>query len=405
MNIEVAVVAIAKDEGAYIHEWIHHYLFFGFSKIIIGVNRTSDLTPIIIDKISAKYPQVSFMEMDWIDQGCVGNKNPQFQALSYACLSSNIKSNFKNITHILYVDIDEFWFTSDFTTSIQDYLKPLPAFDVLSFNWLWQNGDDKDFELPFNNKKIRPDVRMKSLIPLAALDRVVEYRCHAPKMDNKQPSIVHLGPKGEAITYGDHDQMFSIAPTLGAGAFVLHRVCRSATEYVALLSRQRPGVEFPFKNNRFGFTKTSSAVIALDKQKSQAYWTALEQFISECEIVPLVSQSRQMVLEKAERSLELRSDVVAVHLLAYLKILKGTPQRKKVLANLEKFGATAMKDQFAKNYFDAGMMFEGEGDIRHALGYLRLAHLSRPKGPIILENYERLDELVKKKNNVISFEA
>jgi hypothetical protein len=75
-----------------------------------------------------------------------------------------------------------------------------------------------------------------------------------------------------------------------------------------------------------------------------------------------------MVLEKAERSLELRSDVVAVHLLAYLKILKGTPHRKKVLANLEKFGTTAMKDQFAKNYFDAGMMFEGEGDIRHALG-------------------------------------
>jgi hypothetical protein len=66
-----------------------------------------------------------------------------------------------------------------------------------------------------------------------------------------------------------------------------------------------------------------------------------------------------MVLEKAERSLELRSDVLAVHLLAYLKILKGTPHRKKVLASLEKFGATATKDQFAKNYFDAGLKLKG----------------------------------------------
>ncbi|MFT6207732.1 MAG: hypothetical protein ACJA0T_001646 [Colwellia sp.] len=92
--------------------------------------------------------------------------------------------------------------------------------------------------------------------------------------------------------------MFSIAPTLGAGAFVLHRVCRSATEYVALLSRQRPGVEFPFKNNRFGFTKTSSAVIALDKQKSQAYWTALEQFISECKSYLWLAKAARWCLKK-----------------------------------------------------------------------------------------------------------
>jgi hypothetical protein len=217
-------------------------------------------------------------------------------------------------------------------------------------------------------------------------------------MDNKQPSIVHLGPNGEAITYGAHDQMFSVAPTLAADAFVLHRVCRSATEYVALLTRQRPGVEFPFKNNRFGFTQTSSAVISLDKQKLQAYWTALKQFVDECELAPLLSQSRQGVLEKAEASLELRADLMALHLLAYLKILKGTPHQKRVLAKLEEFDSTILKDQFAKSYFDAAMMFEGEGDINHALGYLRLAQLSRPKGPIILGHYERLNGLVKKKD-------
>lgn len=397
-NIEVAVVAIAKDEGAYIHEWLHHYLYFGFSRIIIGVNRTSDLTPAIINQISAKYPQVSFMDMDWIDQGCVGNKNSQFQALSYACLSSRVKSDFTEITHIMYIDVDEFWFARDFTTSIKDYLSTLPAFDVLSFNWLWQNGDDNDFELPFNNKKISPKAQMKSLIPVTSLDRVVEFRCHVPKMDSKQPNILHIGPNGEPVTYGAHDQLFSSQPSMSSSAFVLHRVCRSATEYVALLTRQRPGVEFPFKNNRFGFTQTSAEIIDIDKQKLQAYWLALEQFIDECEIILLINKSRQRVLENAERLLDVRSDIIATHLLAYLKVLEGTVYHKKILAKLEESDTTVIKDQFAKNYFDAGMKFESRGDMNHALGYLRLAHLSRPKGPVILENYERLNELAKKKD-------
>ena len=29
----VKIIAIAKDEGAYLAEWIHHHLYFGFSEI------------------------------------------------------------------------------------------------------------------------------------------------------------------------------------------------------------------------------------------------------------------------------------------------------------------------------------------------------------------------------------
>ena len=54
-------------------------------------------------------------------------------------------------------------------------------------------------ELPFSNIKVTSDVRMKSLMPLTALSQVVEYRCNVPKMDNKQPSIIHIGPEGEAL--------------------------------------------------------------------------------------------------------------------------------------------------------------------------------------------------------------
>ena len=43
-EFKVKVVAIAKDEGAYIAEWIFHHLYFGFDAIDIYVNRTTDNT-------------------------------------------------------------------------------------------------------------------------------------------------------------------------------------------------------------------------------------------------------------------------------------------------------------------------------------------------------------------------
>ena len=47
----VALIAVAKDEDTYIHEWIHHHLYLGFSPIYIGVNRTSDKTFDIINPV------------------------------------------------------------------------------------------------------------------------------------------------------------------------------------------------------------------------------------------------------------------------------------------------------------------------------------------------------------------
>ncbi|MDP5031856.1 hypothetical protein, partial [Paraglaciecola sp.] len=273
-----------------------------------------------------------------------------------------------------------------------------PVFDVLSFNWLWQNGDDTNFELPFNNKKVKPDEHMKSLLSRVAVARVVEFRCHASKMDNAEPKIVHLGPDAAPIAYGKHDQAFGVIPPLTSSAFVLHRVCRSATEYVALLTRQRPGVEFPFKNNRFGFSKESTHTLAIDSKKLTDYWAALALFIQECGLADMIQQSRQLVLEKADRLLDVRADIVAVHLIAYLNILKGTPHQNRVLRALEAFGEVIIKDQFAKNYFDAAMLFERQGEIEHAFGYLQLAMKSRPNGPVIQEHFQRLEKLVKKKD-------
>ena len=59
-QIKTKIVAVAKDEGAYLAEWVHHHLFLGFDAIDIYINRTSDNSLEILHKISEKYPQVNY---------------------------------------------------------------------------------------------------------------------------------------------------------------------------------------------------------------------------------------------------------------------------------------------------------------------------------------------------------
>ena len=43
-ELKIKLVAIAKDEAAYLPEWIFHHLYFGFDAIDIYVNNTTDNT-------------------------------------------------------------------------------------------------------------------------------------------------------------------------------------------------------------------------------------------------------------------------------------------------------------------------------------------------------------------------
>ena len=69
---KVAVVAIAKDESPYLADWIHHYLFSGFDYLYIGINRTTDSTFSVLEKITEKHPNVIYEDVNWIDKSHIG---------------------------------------------------------------------------------------------------------------------------------------------------------------------------------------------------------------------------------------------------------------------------------------------------------------------------------------------
>ena len=63
-NASCDVISIVSDEQAYIAEFVHHYLYLGFSNIYLGINNSSDRTYAIIHKISEKYKNVIPINVD-----------------------------------------------------------------------------------------------------------------------------------------------------------------------------------------------------------------------------------------------------------------------------------------------------------------------------------------------------
>ena len=143
-----ALIAVAKDESAYIHEWIHHHLYFHFDYIYIGINRTSDKTEQLVQLISNGYPNVKFLPVDWIDQISIGPTH-EMQRATYAYLTQ-VASKESDPDYFMYLDIDEFWFSTRHD-SIADFILSKENFDIVSFHWLNQDAEREAFNPPFKD--------------------------------------------------------------------------------------------------------------------------------------------------------------------------------------------------------------------------------------------------------------
>jgi len=113
---KVKLVAVAKDEAAYLPEWIFHHLTIGFDEIDIHVNNTTDNTWELQNKLKA-LPQVNFIDADPIFSG--GYVFPQEEVYEQALLSARAEG----FTHMMFLDIDEFWFSPSIEFSIKDFIK------------------------------------------------------------------------------------------------------------------------------------------------------------------------------------------------------------------------------------------------------------------------------------------
>jgi hypothetical protein len=107
------LVAIAKDEGKFIAEWIAYHLSIGVDRICIYVNDSSDSTELIVSKLSRYYPVVM---VDWPS---LNHKSPQLAAYADAL------KRFGNTKWMGFWDIDEFIVPYGYK-DLPDFLRSVP---------------------------------------------------------------------------------------------------------------------------------------------------------------------------------------------------------------------------------------------------------------------------------------
>ena len=102
VNNSCDVITVASNEGPYIAEFIHHYIYQGFSNLFICLNNdTSGHTGLIVAAIAKSYPQVHLINTDQEHQ-------QGKQRGSYCRLYEEV-SKVTKASHCMVVDVDEYW--------------------------------------------------------------------------------------------------------------------------------------------------------------------------------------------------------------------------------------------------------------------------------------------------------
>lgn len=124
MNETITLVAIAKDEGRYIIEWLAYHLALGVNKIIVFCN---DSTDDMVGKLT-RLAQAD-NRIDWVDWPSVSNASPQRTAYNEAV--KRVKTKW-----LSFIDIDEF-IVPLAQDSIPSWLATIPG-DVASVHINWR---------------------------------------------------------------------------------------------------------------------------------------------------------------------------------------------------------------------------------------------------------------------------
>lgn len=442
-NINVAIIAIAKNESAYLAEWIHHHLYFGFSGIFIGINRTTDSSQEVIENIQSLYENIFLYNVDFFDKGTSESQNNQIQSLSYSYLTQCAIEK-KKFTHLLYIDIDEFWFHNDFNTRVDSYIGSMCDFDAISFNWLMQYGDESVFAKPFENLTCEPTKQLKSLISVDFSEKIFKYRCHFPWVEKDSGKYIRVDSNGVSFIEGQHEEVSKEIPDLKSKAFILHRAYRSEREYLSLLGRENPNSIIPIKNNRMkGFRENGYATLIIDESKLNKYWVSLENMVSSCGLDKFLEESRFNIIKKSNTILNVDIDIIVKNLTVYSQALKGTYMRSfllekivqskdvflrllstvnildlmknievyneiidevnienDIISKLNKHKKIIEKDENAIIFHKCSIFYESKKKYDIALQYSELALLARPKGEKIKNRRDMLREHVKILENV-----
>lgn len=289
-NLKVKLVAIARDEAAYLPEWIFHHLTFGFDEIEVYVNNTTDNTYQVIEQISKYYPVFA------TDADSLFKKSGEnFQLRAYE--NAVEKAQIADFTHIMFLDIDEFWTPADFKTDIKGALQLYSYPQALSLNWLI-HCDESNFSPCYKSTlQVLPNPHVKTVFDLSTTwDKIEIHNIVGDSIQYK---------RGDGSTYdfnGSAHCGLTDADCITHDFFIIHRMYRSQMEYISLLGRGRAN-KIKLKDNRNGYyvinerTKSINIDAVLLASYSQKYST----FVEQCQLSKLNEQSKEFIESRYQR--------------------------------------------------------------------------------------------------------
>lgn len=297
---KIKLAAIAKNEAAYIPEWVFHHFFFGFDAIEIWINNSEDNSFEILECLQTVYgKRLQFVDADNIFNDCLRN-NRNFQTTSYQKIFSS--SQQEGFDYILFLDLDEFWTPCDFITDIKTFVNEFEANNPssISFQWFLDTPDINrlPFSRPYESRMVLLKNRhVKSLLNLHETPSYISI--HNSIFSNGRYFLANK----DVFEENNKDEQFNKAKVSLSyfdgnknnidRVFILHRIYRSQFEYVSILSKGRKHAnDFKLiKVNRPGYIndKYSSEplVLNIDEKILERYDSSYKADISDCELEQL----------------------------------------------------------------------------------------------------------------------
>jgi hypothetical protein len=303
----VKLCAIAKNEGAYLADWVFHHLHFGFDALEVWINGTDDTSVEIMESVCSEYPQVSFRVADKLLRDSLA-KRRYFQYRAYARMAKGAAR--QGFSHVAFLDLDEYWTPRDLATSIGAFVAEDDDINVVSFQWCWDTPDlDREPFAPVvrDSVMLQLDRHVKSVIRLD--DRIVQFRTHTARtsagrrmlLDSPFPMVDERGQQWGSVVPQEYlEQHWDVLPK----AFVLHAVHRSQIEYVASLAKglRQTGADLDLKTNRRGYALNGAPQLEFVpvSEALAAYSRERDRFHSRIRAGSLIRESERLTVERAD---------------------------------------------------------------------------------------------------------
>lgn len=315
MQTKIKLAAIAKNEGAYIPQWVFHHLKAGFDCLELWINGTTDNTRQILHEISSRHPgKIILVEADELLRESK-ERSVNFQIEAYSKIYKNTKAE-GSFTHVFFLDLDEYWISLRTGTSIHDFVAQQPDFDSTSFQWFI---DIPSYETtpfaPILAPKIllQKDRHVKSLIKIS--DKETKILIHNSKITGGNYYLGNGQILEETNAEQEHRQKVSIeyftqTKKIQDEFFILHLVYKSQTEYLASLTRGRIHVNDNniFKINRYGYSPSANPdqiILSFGDTEVSDYNLNYNKFLEANNLKQLIVEAQRFVYARCNQALDL----------------------------------------------------------------------------------------------------